>query len=170
MEEAWASITAIPTGTGCRILNPISGYSRILSNCRAASSSILSPVGPLWPGCIDALDDRSRRWYADHEPVLVAWSPGGNGYFADGAGPAAASLEGFDGPVNRERRARVAELAARRGATMSQVALAWVLGQPFAPVALVGTTSVAHLEEALGATTLALTEAERRWLEWGDLP
>lgn len=51
---------------------------------------------------------------------------------------------------------------------MSQVALAWVMRQPFAPVALVGTTSVGHLEAAIEAATVALTPEDLRWLENGD--
>ena len=51
---------------------------------------------------------------------------------------------------------------------MSQVALAWVLNQPFAPVALVGTRSGGHLEEAIEASTIVLSPDELRWLEWGD--
>ena len=66
---------------------------------------------------------------------------------------------------NRERLRRTLALAARRGATASQVALAWVLHQPFPTYALVGPRSVAELRESVAALDLALTPAESRWLD-----
>lgn len=137
----------------------------------AASSSyfgLASVVGPSGPGVIDATDGASRTWYASHAPRMVAWSPGGNGYFVADADPAADGRKVYHGPVNLERRERAADLGARRGLSMSQVALAWVLNQPFAPVALVGTRSGGHLEEAIEASTIVLSPDELRWLEWGD--
>ena len=47
----------------------------------------------------------------------------------------------------------------------SQVALAWVLHQPFPTYALVGPRSVAELRESVAALELALTPAESRWLD-----
>ena len=70
--------------------------------------------------------------------------------------------------MNLARRERAAALGARIGLTMTQVALAWVLGQPAAPFASIGTTSPAHLAEAVAATEIRLTETELRWLEDGE--
>lgn len=135
--------------------------------CSSSYFGLASPVEPSWPGVVDATDEASRRWYGSHSPRLVAWSPGSNGYFAAGADLAAESLRAYRGVVNLARRERAADLATRRGLTMSQVALAWVLCQPFAPIALVGTRSVAHLAEALEAATIRLTDEELGWLETG---
>jgi pyridoxine 4-dehydrogenase len=56
--------------------------------------------------------------------------------------------------------ARLAKVAARHGATASQIALAWLLR--LAPVALAipGTGSVAHLEENMAAFAIALAEED----------
>ena len=43
------------------------------------------------------------------------------------------------------------EIAARRGQTLAQMALAWVLRDPRVTSALVGASSVAQLEENLAA-------------------
>ena len=136
--------------------------------CSSSYFGLASPVEPSWPGVVDATDSASRRWYAANPVPLVAWSPGGNGYFVAGADLAAEGLRAYRGPANLGRRDRAADLAGRRGLTMSQVALAWVLCQPFAPIALVGTMSVAHLREALEAATVRLTDAELAWLETGE--
>ena len=59
--------------------------------------------------------------------------------------------------------ARVAELADRRGVSMTEVSLAWLLTKVTAPV--VGATKLHHVEGAAKAVDLALTAAECRWLE-----
>jgi L-glyceraldehyde 3-phosphate reductase len=43
------------------------------------------------------------------------------------------------------------ELASRRGQTLAQMALAWVLRDPRMTSALIGASSVAQLEENVGA-------------------
>ncbi len=135
--------------------------------CSSSYLGLASPVGTSWPGVVDASDEASRRWYTSHPLPLVAWSSIGNGFFRADADLGAEHLRAYRGPLNLARRTRVAELAAQRGLTPNQVALAWVLCQPCSPIALVGTTSVGHLREATEATGVSLTEAELRWLETG---
>ncbi len=67
--------------------------------------------------------------------------------------------------ANEAQQRRATEFGAARGLTATQVALTWVMNQPFAPVALIGTRSVAHLVEAIEAGTIDLTETELAWLE-----
>lgn len=56
-------------------------------------------------------------------------------------------------------------VADRRGATMAQVALAWVLSRPSAPLALVGCKIPRHLEEDLAALDLKLDEEDLKQLD-----
>ena len=58
---------------------------------------------------------------------------------------------------------RVAELADRYGVTMTQVALAWLLQKITAPV--VGATKLHHIEGAVAALDLHLTEDDMNYLE-----
>jgi aryl-alcohol dehydrogenase-like predicted oxidoreductase len=60
------------------------------------------------------------------------------------------------GPQKLAQDPAVAEVAARRGATASQVALAWLLARYDRILLIPGTTSVAHLEENLAAGEVAL--------------
>jgi aryl-alcohol dehydrogenase (NADP+) len=60
---------------------------------------------------------------------------------------------------------RVAELAERRGVPMAQVALAWLLHQPSVTTPIVGASQPHHLDDALAALTLSLSDDERRFLE-----
>ncbi len=52
------------------------------------------------------------------------------------------------------------EMGEQRGATIAQMALAWLLTQPFVTAPIVGANTVAQLEESLGAVDLRLTEDE----------
>ena len=63
---------------------------------------------------------------------------------------------------------RVAELADRRGVSMTEVSLAWLLTKVTAPV--VGTTKLRHIEGAAKAVDLKLTAEERAYLEEPYVP
>jgi aryl-alcohol dehydrogenase-like predicted oxidoreductase len=60
---------------------------------------------------------------------------------------------------------RVAALAARRGLTMAQVALAWVAGHPAVSAPIVGVTKAEHLADALVGVDVDLSDDERAELE-----
>ena len=52
------------------------------------------------------------------------------------------------------------EVAAAKGATLSQIALAWLLAQKPWIVPIPGTRRLERLDENLGATGVVLTEAD----------
>ena len=60
---------------------------------------------------------------------------------------------------------RLAEIAADRGATQAQVALAWLLQRSPVMLPIPGTSSLEHLEENVAAAALELTHAERDELD-----
>jgi len=59
----------------------------------------------------------------------------------------------------------VRAVAAERGVPAAQVALAWLLHKPGVTAPIVGATKLAHLEDALAATELRLSDAELTRLE-----
>ena len=63
---------------------------------------------------------------------------------------------------------RVAELAEKRGVTMTEISLAWLLTKVTAPV--VGATKFHHVDGAAKATELELTEEEIAYLEAPYVP
>jgi len=71
--------------------------------------------------------------------------------------------ENFD--RNRTLVARLREIAAGKGVTAAQLALAWVLAQGGDIITLVGTKSRARLEENFGALAVALSEKELAGVE-----
>lgn len=144
--------------------------------------SLAVPTRPPWPGCLTAGDPASLAWYARAQLPLFAWAPLARGYFT--AEPvdvapirrhAMIPLEqdidaaaAFDSPTNRERRERARTLATELGWNANQVALAWVLNQPFPTWAIVGVRTVAQLEECVAAADLELSPGQVRWLATGD--
>lgn len=66
--------------------------------------------------------------------------------------------EGF--ARNLQVVAALRAFAARRGATIAQLAVAWVLANPAVQVAIVGARTPAHLAESLGALELTLSQAD----------
>ena len=65
---------------------------------------------------------------------------------------------------------RVAEVAAERGVSAAQVALAWLLHKPGVTAPIVGATKLAHVEDALAAEQLQLTADEVQRLEEPYVP
>src|SRR3954467_15563305 len=115
--------------------------------CRAAGLGVL-PWGPLGAGF---LSGRYRRGEAMPEGSRMAG--------------AADDLE--EAPARRaiERNFAVVdaaeEIAAAHGASVAQVAIAWLLGVEGVVAPIVGPRTPEHLEDLLGAATLELTPEER---------
>ena len=65
---------------------------------------------------------------------------------------------------------RAGEVAAERGVPSAQVALAWLLHRPGVTAPIVGATRLGHLEDALAAEQLDLSEDEMRRLEEPYVP
>jgi len=65
---------------------------------------------------------------------------------------------------------RCAEVAGERGVPPAQVALAWLLGRPGVTAPIVGATKVEHLDDALAAEQLSLSDEEVERLEEPYVP
>ena len=138
---------------------------------------------PPWVGCVVAGDPASLAWYTATQLPLVAWSALARAYFVEGsAGVAQATAfgadaravdmtatEAFDAPANRERRERARVLGRELGFTANQIALAWVLNQPFPTRAVIGVRTIPELDEAAAAADLRLTPEQVRWLADGEV-
>jgi aryl-alcohol dehydrogenase (NADP+) len=71
----------------------------------------------------------------------------------------------YDETSDRAIVARVAEIAGERGVSRAQVALAWVLAKPVISAPIVGVTKDAHLDDAVAAVDLQLSDEEIARLE-----
>jgi aryl-alcohol dehydrogenase-like predicted oxidoreductase len=123
----------------------------LLPFCRSAGLGVI-PWGPLGAGF---LSGRYRRGERPPEGSRIA-----------DAG------EGLEEAYDRraiERNFRVVdaagEIAEARGATIPQVAIAWLLGTDGITAPIVGPRTLEQLDDLLGADALALTPEERERLE-----
>jgi 1-deoxyxylulose-5-phosphate synthase len=107
---------------------------------------------------------------------LIPWSPLARGFFARD------HQRGGDGETLRAKTDafgkslyfrdedfpvadRVAEVAKDRGVTSSQIALAWVLNKPYVTSPIIGATKMDHLDQAITALEIKLTEEDLKNLE-----
>jgi len=127
---------------------------------------------PMWPGCVSAFDAESRRWHGRTQMPLLAWSSQANGFLSGAFGPQDSANPALRDVVrvwfndeNFKRLERLKEMAARKGAAPVQLAVAWVLCQPFPTFALVGPQTIDEMRQSVEAVQFALTDDEMRWLE-----
>jgi aryl-alcohol dehydrogenase-like predicted oxidoreductase len=138
-------------------------------SCSSPYLGLAMHVEPRWPDSVSACDDESLAWYAARQMPVLAWSSQSEGYFA--WSDEASDVPGaYDHPGNQARRVRAQELGARRGWPASQVALAWVLSQPFPVAAIVGASSTDSVDRSVAGARNRLTDVERRWLWDGTGP
>jgi aryl-alcohol dehydrogenase-like predicted oxidoreductase len=130
--------------------------------CNSPQLSLARQNEEHWSGTMAATDD-VRAWHERTQMPLFAWSAQARGFFAGHESESAVRV--YDNAFNRERRSRAALIAERLGCTTNQVALAWVLAQPYPVYAVVGPRTVAQLHEAAGALAVELSPDELRWLD-----
>ncbi|MFJ3586822.1 aldo/keto reductase [Streptomyces sp. NPDC090127] len=99
---------------------------------------------------------------ANPELTQVSYSPLISGAYVREDKPLGA---GFEHAGTEPRLKAVREVAAETGATVNQVVLAWLMGGDIPVLPLVGASSVAQLDENLGAVELELTEEQRAKLD-----
>jgi len=130
--------------------------------CSSPGLSLAHQREAPWPECISADDSGSQDWYRRAGMPVFAWSSQAAGFFAGVESPDVERVYGTES--NRERLRRATELGARIGHTANEVALAWVLGQPFPVYPIIGPRTVAELLRSVTALEIELTQEELRWL------
>lgn len=106
---------------------------------------------------------------------LIPWSPLARGFLTGNRprGQEAATVRGRTDTISHAYYhetdytivERVGELAARRGVSNAQIALAWLLHKPGVSAPIIGASKLYQLEEAVAAIDLTLSEAEIALLE-----
>ncbi|MEV5411896.1 aldo/keto reductase [Thermopolyspora sp. NPDC052614] len=108
---------------------------------------------------------------ADQGVGLIPWSPLARGLLARAGSPAQDTTRSgeddriqalYSGEEDNDRLIldRVAELARERGVPPAQIALAWLLHRPQVTAPIVGATKERHIEDALAAAELSLSDEE----------
>ena len=120
-------------------------------------------------------EEREMLPLTERENVgVLPWSPLAGGYLARPHEELETTTRGEDvkgyghgyhEKGGEEINARVEELAAEKGATMAQIGLSWLLHKDWVDAPIIGTTSVEHLEDAVEALEIDLSESDMEWLE-----
>jgi aryl-alcohol dehydrogenase-like predicted oxidoreductase len=124
--------------------------------------SLAEPRDNPWPETVFARSAEAREWYERHQFPLFAWSSQAGGFFAGRRDELVERVYVDEGNLERLRRAT--ELGAHTGFSANEVALAWVLHQPFPAYAIIGPRSVPELHESVVGLDVELTPDEVRWL------
>ncbi len=95
------------------------------------------------------------EYHARSRLPVIPYSPTAQGYFASNAGKGKA----YDRPENAARLQKVNTLAAQLGKSPNQIALAWLMNQPFPVIPILGTGNPDHLLDALDAEGIELDPA-----------
>jgi len=112
---------------------------------------------------------------------LIPWSPMARGFFAGnrkrggGGETSRAQSDSFANELYfREDdfviADRAAEVAKEHHATGSQIALAWLLDKPHIAAPIIGSSKIEHLDQAIAAAEIKLTEDEVKLLETSYQP
>ncbi|HEX8325813.1 MAG TPA: aldo/keto reductase [Tepidisphaeraceae bacterium] len=141
------------------------GFS-VVSNNFSLARMIEAP----WGGCVSASDDASRAWLEQTQTALLPWSSQAQGFFVVGrAAPDKLDDKNMArcwySDENFERLRRATELGQKRAVPAVQIALAYVLAQPFPVFALIGPRTPAELRSSLPGLKVRLSEEEVRWLD-----
>lgn len=136
--------------------------------------SLARMVDPVWAGCVASSEPENRAWHERSQIPVFAWSSQARGFFTERAGPweatAPRSLEDAQlvrcwvSEDNLQRRARALALAEHFGVLPINIALAYVLHQPFPTFSLIGPRRLSELRSTLPALGVSLTAEMLTWL------
>ena len=121
-------------------------------------------------------EEREMLPYCEKNNVgVIPWSPLARGYLARpheefdattrGQSDAYAKEHPYFEGSGQEINERVQELAEEKDVSMAQIALSWVLHKDVVDAPIVGVTSVDHLEEAVEALDISLSDSDIEYLE-----
>ncbi|WP_152397033.1 aldo/keto reductase [Paenibacillus guangzhouensis] len=123
---------------------------------------------PRWEGCVSAGRDMCE-WHTRNQLPLLSWSSQAGGFFTGRFTPDvqddAEMVKVYYTKDNWERYARADQLAQGKGVSRMQIALSYVLHQPFPTAALVGMETVDEVLSSAAGLMVTLTEHEVRWLD-----
>lgn len=139
----------------------LNGFSTVNNNF-----SLARMIRPPWDGCIASSDPESRAWLTKTQLPLMAWSSTGRGFFVRGNRDDTSDPGMMDwySDDNFQRLDRATELAKKKGVEPINIAMAWVLCQPFPTFALFGPANLDEMRISLRSLDVQLTPEEMKWL------
>jgi aryl-alcohol dehydrogenase-like predicted oxidoreductase len=119
-----------------------------------------------------AMDEELYGYHRDTGMPAVPYSSQAGGFFQKiDAGEEERLSPGarrrYDHTVNRRRMARIREIRNETGLNVTQLALGYLLSQPFPTIPIVGCKTEAHLRDSLSAADVSLTPGQVAYLASG---
>jgi predicted dehydrogenase/aryl-alcohol dehydrogenase-like predicted oxidoreductase len=130
--------------------------------------SLARMVDPVWPGCLSSSDPTWRGWLTERQMPLMPWSSQARGFFVPGHAGDAEQVRCWNSDDNFRRLDRARRLAADRGVLPIQVALAYVLCQPFPTFPLIGPRLISETRSSFAALAVELSAGDLGWLNLED--
>lgn len=132
-----------------------------------------------WVGQCETLsgpaNKHAREWYKQNNIAVFAYSVLARGFFSGAFNSAdpekaksildEAGIKGYYCQNNIERLRRCEILAAKKGVSVAQIALAWLFGQPLNTFLLTSPVNKEQIEQNIAAESISLTEEEKLWLD-----
>ncbi len=143
--------------------------------------SLAEQVKEPWENCVTISGpqhDEAKAWYAEQKMPLFTWSSMAGGFWSgryrrdnldhfreNGDYFEKLAVSCYAYPQNFDRLDRAEALASKRGLTMPQIALAWVLSYPLDIYALVGSATPDEMKSNVAASEIKLTPQEVAYLD-----
>ena len=141
--------------------------------------SLAESLDEPWPLCISlsgSAGATARAWYARTQMPLLVWSPLASGFFSGRFRRDNLAMFGerewdevavrtYASEANFKRLDRAGVLAAEKGLTAAQIALAYVVNQPMNTFTVVGPHSGEKFKANVEAVEVRLTSQEMDWLD-----
>ena len=171
------SLTRVQAANDYAAQHGLRGFAAVSNNF-----SLAQMIDPVWPGCIAASDVAYTEYLESHQIALFPWSSQARGFFTErgdairrqlvsaidtriGNQPSDAEMQRcWFSDDNWKRRDRATELADLHGVEPINIALAYVLKQPFPCFPLIGPRQLSETRSSLQALSVNLSDEERRWL------
>ena len=122
----------------------------------------------MWPGVLSA-SEKAQRWHRENQFPLMSWSSQARGFFSGQFTPENRNDENmvrvYYNRGNFERLKRAQELGSKKGFTAIQIALAYVMHQPYPTFPIIGPCTLAELDSSLEALKIRFSNDEMRWLD-----
>lgn len=132
--------------------------------------------GDPWGGSVHISgkkNEEARKWYQEKDIPVFSYSSLARGFLSGkyrvgqnvGEQLSEAPIQEYYYPENVEKLRRAEILAEKKGCTVSQLALAWLLTQKLTVYPIISPSAEGHMIDNIGAFSVKLTAEEMTWLD-----
>lgn len=139
--------------------------------------SLARMIEPVWPGCVSCSEEDFKTYLEENQIAIFPWSSQARGFFLEtqefqgathGADPnKEEQIRVWHSEDNLQRRSRCFQLAKKMGVEPIQVALSFVMNQPFPSFPLIGPRNFFETESSMQSLLIELNSEQVNWLDLG---